>query len=251
MNTRKRLALGAGTITAIGAAATLIAGTTFGLFSATSPAQSGTFTAGTVSLTQTDTITCVIPTTVMPGDSSANFGANGGVSSTCSKAINYTGSEPAYLAVDVSWSGTAAASVAQPYPSPGTATPKKLYDPSDPTRTIQLQLTDARNTVLLAGSNTLGTSYKDASGTATTLPVAGAPDLLLSSAGGTPFTTTNKTDTLYVDYKLPAGMTNDYQGGTVTLTLTVHAVQAAHNPNAGTTCTVGWTCPNGSDISWS
>src|SRR3954454_12674453 len=70
---KKRLALAAGSITAAGAVATLVAGTTFGLFSASSTASNAnTFTTGTVSVGAPGQATCAI-TNMVPGDQSANY----------------------------------------------------------------------------------------------------------------------------------------------------------------------------------
>lgn len=61
--TKKRLLVAASGVTALGAAATLVAGVTFGLFSATTPGINNTFTAGTVTLDQTASTTCTIGAT--------------------------------------------------------------------------------------------------------------------------------------------------------------------------------------------
>ena len=56
MSIKKRLALGAAAVATVGAAATLVAGVTFGLFSATRqrPTQTAAFQAGTVTLGTAD-----------------------------------------------------------------------------------------------------------------------------------------------------------------------------------------------------
>ena len=52
MSLKKRFALGAAAVATVGAVATLVAGVTFGLFSATTgPTTTTPFTAGTVTLT--------------------------------------------------------------------------------------------------------------------------------------------------------------------------------------------------------
>jgi predicted ribosomally synthesized peptide with SipW-like signal peptide len=75
---KRRLALGAAAVTAVGAVAALVAGFTFGLFSATESSGANTFTAGTVSV-----------------------GTGSPASVTCTYNVKYTGSANAWLAVDV------------------------------------------------------------------------------------------------------------------------------------------------------
>src|SRR5581483_9643723 len=69
MFSRKRLLSTSAALLTIASLVALVAGVTFGLFSATTPSQSGTFTAGTVTLDQTKTITCTVGT-LSPGDGS-------------------------------------------------------------------------------------------------------------------------------------------------------------------------------------
>jgi len=98
---KKRLLIAASGLTALGAAGAMVAGVTFGLFSATSPAQTQTFTAGTVTLAQPANAACSIGP-INPGDSNA---------SACTFTADYTGNLPAYIGVDITVTGTAASSV--------------------------------------------------------------------------------------------------------------------------------------------
>ncbi len=116
---KKRIALGAGALATAGAAAALAAGATLGLFSATSPAQTDQFTAGTVTLSQPTNVSCTI-TNVVPGD--ANSGQ-------CTFSITYSGTAPALLGVDLAVAGTAAASVPAGY-GYAAPTPLPMYDGS-------------------------------------------------------------------------------------------------------------------------
>lgn len=93
MSIKKRLALGAGALATVGAVGTLAAGVTFGLFTASSPAQSNTFSSGTVTMTSDATGICQV-TNAVPGDSG-----------TCTLVATYTGSAPAYMGLDVSATG--------------------------------------------------------------------------------------------------------------------------------------------------
>src|ERR1022692_2034197 len=94
MSIKKRMALGAGAIATVAAVGTLVAGVTFGFFSATSPTQTNSFTAGTVTLSQTADATCPV-INIVPGDHG-----------TCTFTAQYTGSVAADLGLDVSVTGT-------------------------------------------------------------------------------------------------------------------------------------------------
>src|SRR4051795_7538279 len=69
---KKRLALAAGSVTAAGAVATLVAGTTFGLFTATETSGNNVLDAGTVIVTEGSPASAICNTTqnLVPGDAS-------------------------------------------------------------------------------------------------------------------------------------------------------------------------------------
>lgn len=94
MNIKKRLLFGAGLLGTVAATATLVAGVTFGLFSATPQSASTTFTSGTVSLTSDATGYCVTPADIVPGDSG-----------TCTFVANYTGNVSAFVGLNTSTTG--------------------------------------------------------------------------------------------------------------------------------------------------
>lgn len=191
---RKRLYFGAGIGTAVAAVAVLALGATFGLFSSQTNVGSSTFTAGTVTLSQGAAFTCTLtPSDVKPGDSG-----------TCTFNYNYAGN-PAWLAVDIAGTSTAASSVPTPYGGTSAPTPVGLLDGTTP---------------LSLSVNT---------GPALTLSSHSVNNVLLSSVS-TP-TTTGGSITL--NWSLPVGAANDYQGASATLSLLVHAVQAKNNPMAG------------------
>jgi hypothetical protein len=224
MSTKKRLALGAGAVTTVGAVATLVAGFTFGLFSGTESSGANTFTAGTVSVgagTPTS-VTCTI-TNMVPGDSSSGASAGSKSDSTCTYNVKYTGSASAYLAVDVAVSNG------------GTA----LYDGS--ATGLQLFLADGSSTSYLSG-----TSYKQQGGASAALPAGATPNLLVSTTPASTGTAVNFS----LDYAMPAAAGNSYQSGSATVTLTFHAVQAGNNPVPGG-CAAGQQCNAGSGFAWS
>jgi hypothetical protein len=215
---RKRLLMAAGGITAVGAAATLVAGVTFGLFSATSPnPQANTFAAGTVALVtlgQPASTSCTVGP-MAPGDQSTGFPTNNQQTSPktapCTFAVDYTGTLPAYIGVSLITTGTG------------------LYDGT--TSGLQFQISGGTTSYTTAGQIHANT---------TTSPLYVTTDPASSPTAPTLHTFT-------VDYGLPQLTGNTYQGLNTTLTITVYAVQASNN-NTATGCTAGAQC---SAITWS
>ncbi len=235
ITSRKRLALGLGSLATLGMAATLTAGATLGLFSATSPVQSDQFTAGTVSLTQPADVACTI-VNVVPGDTSGN-------SHQCTFQVTYNGTASAYLGLDLSVNGTAAGSVPVAYGG-ATPTPSALYDGTSDG--IGLTVSDG-TTTYMSGQTV------DAANLANHATVNGLLiGKVVGSTGDTPQTAAGSnnsvTKTITVDYSMPVGSSNAYQGSSMTITLRVHATQFAHQAPAVSTCTAGRTC---AAMSWS
>ena len=224
MSMKRRLALGAAGATAVGAVATLVAGFTFGLFSATESSGANTFTTGTVSVGAGSpaSVTCTI-SNVVPGDSSAGASTGSKADTTCTYNVKYTGSAPAYLAVDVAVAnGTTA-----------------LYDGT--ATGLQLYLKDGTPT-----SYVNGTSFTQQGGGSAALSAGTTSNLLVSTSAASTGTAVNFS----LDYLLPAAAGNSYQGGSATVTLTFHAVQSGNNPLPGT-CAAGQQCNAGSGFAWS
>ncbi len=230
---KKRLLLTAGGMTTVAAAGMLVAGTTFGLFSAVSTSQSGTFTAGTVTLSQPAAMTCTIGPLV-PGDNTG----------TCAFDVTYGGNVSANLALDVTTAGTGGTSPTTPQysgtPDYASGAPA-LFDGT--AHGLQLTVKDGTTTLVN------GVSYKDTTGTSKDLqggtpPLAngsgaasgGVNDLLLSSAEAP----SGPAHHIVVSWSLPSAADNSYQAATSTLTLLVHAAQSSHNSAAA--CTVGNQC---------
>lgn len=213
----KRLTLTAAAIAVVAATASLGTGFTFGLFSATESSGANTFTAGTVTVAgQGSTVTCNVPA-MMPGDSSGGAPTGNNSIRACGYSVSYTGTAPAWLAVDVQISNG------------GTA----LYDGSP--AGLQLYLTDSNST-----SYTDGTTYQAEDGKAAPLPTGTTPNLLVNTQPAQAGT----DDTFLLNFALPPGAGNSYQGGNTTVTLTFHAVQAASNA-LPTPCSAGQQCNPG------
>lgn len=101
---KKRLLVAASGMTALGAAATLVAGVTFGFFSATTSPSTSTLSAGTVTLgASTATTTCTV-SDIAPGDSSSGYtGVTSGLVTNASPDVTSTGT---FAGEFVGWSVT-------------------------------------------------------------------------------------------------------------------------------------------------
>jgi hypothetical protein len=227
---RKRLLLSAGGITAVGAVATLMLGATFGLFSATTPTQTNTFTAGTVTLAQSAVTSCTV-SNIQPGDSGS-----------CHFTVTYGGSvsSGAWLGVDLALTSPVAGSPVQAYaPGNAGATPAAaagLYDST--VNGLQFTITDNQGSPV---TYMTGTSWNGL-GTSGTTPSIN--QLLVNTAAFTSSTSVIFT----IAWSLPSTANNAYQGAASTITMLVHAVQAGNNGSTGA-CSTGHTCPG--ITSWS
>ena len=227
---KKWLAIIVGSVATAGAAATLAGGVTFGLFSASGASGANTFTGGTVTVgTGTPTsVTCSI-TNMVPGDSSSGAPIGGKTDTACTYNMKYTGSATAYLAVDVAVSN-------------GT-TP--LYDGT--ATGLQLYLKDGvPSTYLTSTAPTAGTTFVAQGGTSASLPIGTTANLLVSTTPAA----TNAAVSFTLNYAVPIATGNTYQGGSATVTLTFHAVQAGNNPVTGA-CLAGQQCNATTTFLWS
>jgi hypothetical protein len=226
---RRLVIIGAAAAT-IGAAATLAGGITFGLFSASGSGGANTFTGGTVSVGAGTpvSVVCTI-TNIVPGDSSTGAPIGAKAATPCTYNMKYTGSATAWLGVDVAVSNGSTA----------------LYDGT--ATGLQLYLKDATpSTYITSTAPTAGTTFVAQGGTATSLPVGTTSNLLVST---TP-TATNTAVSFSLNYAVPIATGNVYQGGSATVTLTFHAVQAGNNPLPGA-CVAGQQCNATSTFLWS
>src|SRR5581483_8803039 len=160
------------------------------------------------------------------GSYNTESGANG----QCSLPFSYTGNVPAYLAVDLSVSGTPGTSTpyyggAAPTVAPG------LFDGSANGLQVALKSTGVTNTFVN------GTQFTNGSGTATNVTgscTGNGAETGCSASGTVNDLLIGKfspagTGTVTVDYGLPTAANNAYQNAGTTVTLTVHAVQANNN----------------------
>ena len=229
MSIKKRLAVASAVATTVAAVATLVAGFTFGLFSASESSGANTFTAGTVSVGTGSpaSVTCII-SNMVPGDSSATAPIGSTADASCTYNVKYTGSANAWLGVDVAVANGSTA----------------LYDGT--ATGLQLYLSDGTHTYLTSTAPTAGTTYKQQGGASASLPTGTTLNLLVSTSPATTGTTVNFT----LDYALSAASGNGYQGGNTTVTLTFHAVQSGNNALPGG-CAAGQQCNAGGSFAWS
>jgi hypothetical protein len=166
---------------------------------------------------------------MVPGDSSTGAPIGGKADTPCTYNVNYTGSASAYLAVDVAIGNGSV----------------PLYDGS--ATGLQLYLKDAAPTTYLTSTApTAGTTFKQEGGASVSLPVGTTANLLVSAVPATPNTAVSYT----LNYAIPLASGNTYQGGSSTVTLTFHAVQAANNPLPGD-CVAGQQCNATTTFLWS
>ena len=229
----RRLALAAAATATIGSAATLVTGLTLGLFSASATSGGNAFTAGTVTLAAGSpaSVTCTI-SNMVPGDSSAGAPIGTKAGATCTYNVRYTGTATAWLGVDI-----AVANGGTPLYD-GTATGLQLY------------LNDATPTTYLTSTAPAGgTTYLQQGGAPASLLAGTTADLLVSTTPAA----ANTAVSFSLDYALPPGSGNAYQGGSVTVTLTFHAVQSTSNALPAD-CAAGQQCTtnhHASTFQWS
>lgn len=237
---KKRLLLVGGSITTVGAAAALVAGSTFGFFSSAGTASgSNTFTAGEVIVdldpggTQ---VTCTIGP-MSAGDTQAKSG-----NVACEYDIKYTGNVNAYMALDLDITGAPGGAIETPYGASAPTAAQGLYDGS--ATGLQFSITDNA-----AVSYMSGVQYTNQAHTLTTLtPSSGdvSIDNLLVTAAPI---TTDATKQLTVNYTLPTTANNAYNLATTSVVLTIHAVQADNNTLPVGCTTAGHVCTT--SMNWS
>ena len=222
-----RTAAAAAAVASIG---TLTLGGTWALFSAQQSSGNNSFSAGTVTVGpgSSSSVTCNV-TGMVPGDSSSAFGSLSSTLAPCAYRVKYTGSASAYLAVDVEVVAPSAA-------LPSTAA---LYDSS--ATGLQLLVTSGAGAGKVTYMN--GTTYRLVDGSNATVTAGSTVNNLLLS---TLAAATNDEHTFDVNYALPTLAGNGLQGGSATLRLTFHAVQAGNQSSAG--CSAGRQC---NTIVWS
>jgi len=252
---KKRHGVVLGTVATVGAVASLVAGVTSALLSATVTSGSNKFTAGTVIVDQVgqpaDAVCTIGP--MSPGDTDATAG-NG----VCTFHVEYVGNVPAWLGMDVAITSATAGTTQIPYTQTTAPTAASgLYDGT--ANGLQLKITDDLGTTYISdGAGNAGIKYKDVNNALQTFSVSGTPALgsvlqLMVSTAKQTGSPTAYARTFTVHYSLPTGSvttSNAYQAASSTLKLTFHAVQGNNNAlpgacsstNAGSQCTtLAWS----------
>jgi len=232
----KRAARTAAAFASLGAAVTFVSGVTLGLFSSAGRVSGGnTFTAGVVSIGSPVATSCAI-NPMSPGDASTGW-SPAGTNATCTYQITYSGNVPAFLGLDLTITGVAGTPVA-PY---GGTTPSAAAGLFDGTANgLQVLVTDSAPATFLNN-----TTYKNQAGSPVSLSSSSSVTGLLVSR--TPVTN-GGSDTITVNFKLPASASNAYNSASSTIVLLIHAVQSDNNAlPAG--CVAGSVCSSG--FNWS
>ncbi|MGH7691669.1 MAG: hypothetical protein ACREOA_03060 [Candidatus Dormibacteria bacterium] len=243
---RRRSTIVLASVAAAGAIAAIAIGASFAVFYDPPSPVTQTFQTGNVTLSNPSTITCTV-SSLAPGYSTTGYPGNLGdqTGTPCSFTIQYTGTMPAFMATDVNVKATAGSD--PDACGGGTAAGcEPLYSPNFNEETGlevwstygNLSLTSSSNTSALGigDDQTIanpGTTLVD---TGYTGPAIHSPNTaaVCSSTTGANCPVNKgyilKYDT-YVYWPLLSSMNqNIYQNANVTITLTVHAVQAYDNP---------------------
>lgn len=191
---------------------------TTALFSDSLTGTTNSFTAGTVTVGLGSTSVDCNVTELAPGDSSTGYGSGSLDKVRCTFNVEYTGSLPAYLGVDVNLLNGATA----------------LYTGT----TSGLQMSIAAGSVSVID----GTTFSNSSGVATPVVAGTSVDNILLSTSPV---NTGETISFTIDYLLPLSAPNSLQAGTASVQLVFHAVQSA---NQTTSCVAGRQCTS---IVWS
>ncbi|MGH7642659.1 MAG: hypothetical protein ACRENX_06535 [Candidatus Dormibacteria bacterium] len=209
----KRFGLVLAGLIAVGAVASLAIGASFALFSSTPTGVSDSITAGTVTLANPASTSCTF-NNIAPGDQPT----------TCTYTVDYTGSLDAWILVNASVTSTAGPT-AVPTGDTSTAGGTDLYDTS--ANGLQISIT---------GYSSLGVAWNN--GYAYNIdqdfsPSATLPQVVYGLASClncvSEYFTPNTTETFTVNAALPSWASNQYQGGSATVTLQASAVQYANN----------------------
>jgi len=244
----KRLALILGSM---GVLTAVIGASSFALFTSAATAQSDTFAAGTVTLENTGTMTCTIAN-LEPGDSTIQYPNSLGAQNDppCIYAVQYRGTLPAWVALNATIASTAGTDAAA---CGGHCSP--LYNPPDENGLNVLLCgaqppSNLRTKDLLAWAETVCTdsgaptgfgigdnqtltysaAYSYSSGETRDVCTGRSGQPAACAADETSAVTNDWRYDLTLDFFLPLTAGNRYQGGTATVTLSLHAVQASNNP---------------------
>jgi hypothetical protein len=219
---RRRLLVSAGLVAFLLAASDLVTGVTFGRFSATSPGQAGTFTAGEVTLNSAGTTGTCTSTTLVPT----------GSATTCSLQVSYAGDAPGWMGLDILIAT-----------GPG-AGGENLYNPGASDNPATFTVTDSNSVSYTLPTTTLA-SCPSPGPYSSFNTCYQSTNLLVSNS---PFTSSSPPVTFTISITIPTNNASGYQGATAVVVIQAHAVQADNNGSTSA-CTAGSSCPG--ITSWS
>jgi hypothetical protein len=208
--------LAGGATVGLAAVGTLTLGTTVALFSDSELGATNRFTAGSVTVAagSASSVVCTVAD-MMPGDSSTGYNQGSDDKAPCTFNVEYSGSAPAWLGVDVSVQG------GSPSLFDGTSTGLQFKIKSGAVNVIN------------------GVNFKNSAGAeAAVIPGTPVERVLVS---GSPASQGDEV-TFDIDYLLPLLADNSLQGGSSSLVLTFRAVQSANQPLGS--CVAGRQCPS-------
>ena len=252
---RKRLLFGAGGITAVGAVATLVLGSTLGLFSTQVNSGNSTFSAATLGLSNDGTSAPCVVTNLVPGEASTGTGQD----VPCTFKIDNASTAPIYAAVDVFIATGKAGTVGTNYGSTTAVTPADLYGGTPTGAGLNISISDGTHPFsvpatanVLANCTLASTDPFYAASTALATPAADTcyevKDLLLSTTAYAALA--SPLSTLTTSWSLPAASDNAYEGGDALIAFNAHAVQSQNNTLPAGCTTVGVACPASGGFLW-
>jgi hypothetical protein len=281
---RRRLALLCVGLGAVGAVGAFTFGATNALYTSQAAAQQNSITSGTVTLTENGTASkSITQTNFMPGDGSC-YSPPAGATYTCNHdrnvyALNYTGTNPALVGMDIKVTSTAS----QPCTALAASTTYSPSDLSACTDTGSLPLFDGQSGAgdldisltpengdtahqLVLDSNLANVASCNTSASKIVTCTSVIKNIIMPVNYGADTKAvqwvTGSTDFVQVDTGLPLAAGNQFQGSNVTFTLQSHAVQWDNNNttrgSASPVCDTTTTFPDGltaasvpCPISWS
>jgi hypothetical protein len=197
-------------------AGSLIAtGMTGALFSVQAATQSESFTAGTVSLSSPSAPVTCTATALAPN----------GTASTCALQVTYTGTIAGFMALDVFIATSSGVGG------------EHLYNPGAADHPPTFSVTDSNSVAYTLPTTALGACPSGPFATANACYQT--TNLLVSP---TAFTSSSAAVTFTISVTIPTTSAGVYQGGTASVVITAHAVQASNNGSTSG-CTAGVPCP--------
>lgn len=253
---------------AVAAAGLLTFGGTNALFTSQAGQQTNTITAGTVTLAENGSVSQPMNVSnFMPGDGSC-YSPPAGALYSCNHprnkyALEYTGSNPAFVGLNFTVTSTAAKACRSLTASTSYAPSDvvasctglgqlPLFDGQSGSGDLDLSLTPENSDTahqLVLDSNLVGATNCATNANSKVTCTSTINNILMPVHSGADQTAlqwvTGSTDIVQVDTGLPTTAGNQFQGSNVTFTLQSNAVQWDNNATTNGSCDPATTFPNG------